>query len=308
MKNKMSIDIEHVSKYYGKNEVLSNINISVKERGCYAILGPNGAGKTTLFRVVSTLILPDSGTVKINGYDAFLEREKALKDVGFLVSVPEPPVFLTVKEFITFSAHLRGKVADVQKLNEMLDLPPLNQKCGKLSKGQKRRTYLAALLAQDPEILVLDEPTDGLDPVEMIKIKEVVKDIKKEKIILYSSHILSEISDVCDYVYIMNKGKIIYQGSIYNLRRLFKPKGVKVEFNYEIPLEDIRETLGSLVTTIRQEGKLTFKLEFDGSVTARREIIKRLVNKYDVRNFYDEEENLEDAFIKILRVFGNGSV
>ncbi|QIW23189.1 ABC transporter ATP-binding protein [Sulfolobus sp. S-194] len=304
----MSIVIEHVSKSYGKIKVLKDINIPIKEPGCYAILGPNGAGKTTLFRVISTLVVPDNGTVKINGYDVFKEREKALKDVGFLVSVPEPPDFLTVKEFIAFSASLRGKTADIQKLNKMLDLPPLNQKCGKLSKGQKRRTYLAALLAQDPKILVLDEPTDGLDPVEMIKVKDVIKEIKKDKIILYSSHILSEVSDICDYVYIMDKGKIIYNGSIYNIKRMFRPKNVKVEFNYEIPLDDIKRTLGTLVTDVRQDGKMTFELEFDGTSMTRREILRRLVDRYEVRNFYDVETNLEEAFVKILRVFGNGGV
>ncbi|BCU68889.1 ABC transporter ATP-binding protein [Stygiolobus caldivivus] len=304
----MSVVIDHVNKSYGKIEVLRDINITITKPGCYAILGPNGAGKTTLFRIISTLITPDSGTVKVNDYDVFKQREVALRDVGFLVSVPEPPDFLTVKEFISFSARLRGRTADIKKLNEMLDLPPINQRCGKLSKGQKRRTYLAALLAQDPKVLVLDEPTDGLDPIEIIKIKDVIKEIKKSKIILYSSHILSEVSDMCDYIYIMNKGKIIYNGSVYNIKRMFKPKSIKVEFNYEVPVEDIKATLGTLVTEIKQEGSMTFELGFDGTPMTRREILRRLVNNYEVRNFYDTETNLEEAFVKILRVFGDGGI
>ena len=304
----MSVEVEHVSKSYGNIEVLKDINISITKPGCYAILGPNGAGKTTLFRVISTLITPDSGTVKINGYDVFKEREKALKDAGFLVSVPEPPDFLTVKEFINFSARLRGKTADIKALNDMLDLPPLNQKCGKLSKGQKRRTFLAALLAQDPKVLVLDEPTDGLDPIEIIKIKEVVKEIKKDKVILYSSHILSEVADICDYAYIMNKGKIIFHNSIYNIRKMFRPKSVKVEFGYEVPVEEIRSTLAGLITSIRKDGSHVVEIEFDGTPMTRREIMKRLVGNYEVRSFYDAEVNLEEAFVKILKVFGDGSV
>ena len=300
----MSVEIEHVDKFYGKNQVLKDINMNIKSTGCYAILGPNGAGKTTLFRVISTLIRPDSGSVRINGYDLFREREKALENVGFLVSVPEPPDFMTVREFIQFSAKLKGKNANLEDLNQKLDLPDFKARCGKLSKGQKRRVYLAAILAQDPQIMVLDEPTDGLDPIEIYRVKNVIKSIKKDKIILYSSHILSEIVDMCDYVYIMNKGRIIYHNNIVNIQKVFRSRVVRVEFDYPVRKEELKKTLFGYAISITVDGNKA-DIEYDGTSKSRRELMLKLLEKYEVISFYDNTNSLEEAFVKILGVFGD---
>lgn len=300
----MNILIDNLTKRYGNVTALDQVSLEIKNPGCYAVLGPNGAGKTTLFRVMSTIVRPDEGHVYINGYDVFLDRKKALSNVGFLVSVPEPPDFMKVKEFIEFSAKLRNKQANVTKLSELLDLPNLNSKCGNLSKGQKRRVYLAALLAQDPDILVLDEPTDGLDPIEVIRIKNVVRELKKDKIIVYASHILSEIIDICDYVFIMNKGKIIYRGSISAMTRMFRSKEIKVEFNRPVEKSIIYEKLKGYVLRVSPDGENRYVLEFDGSDESRKQIMKILIENFDVRSIYDSTASIENTFIKIINTLG----
>ncbi len=302
-----SILVEGLSKRFGKFTALDNVSFSVEKPGCYAVLGPNGAGKTTLFRILTTLIYPDSGRIVMDGKDVFQNKEEALKEMGSLVSVPEPPDFMTVREFIQFAAKIRGKEADVEALNSKLDLPNLNSKCGKLSKGQKRRTFLAAVVAQDPNILILDEPTDGLDPIEMYKVKSVIREMKEKKLILYSSHILSEVIDMCDYVFIMNKGKIVYKGSIANLERIFRPTSVKVEFDNQVNPGILKETLLGLVTKIQPDGDRRYEIFYDGESKTRREIIRKLIEVYDVRSFYDSGSSLESAFVKVLGVFSGGS-
>ncbi|BBG23653.1 ABC transporter ATP-binding protein [Sulfuracidifex tepidarius] len=302
-----SVQVEGLSKNFGKFTALESVSFEIDKPGCYAILGPNGAGKTTLFRILTTLIYPDSGRILMNGKDIFRNKEEALKEMGSLVSVPEPPDFMTVREFIQFAAKLRGREADVESLNARLDLPNLNSKCGKLSKGQKRRTFLAAVIAQDPQILILDEPTDGLDPIEIYKVKSVIREIKQNKTILYSSHILSEVIDMCDYVFIMNKGKIIYKGSVTNLERIFRPTSVKVEFEYQINPGILKELLAGMVTRVQEDGDRRFEIFYDGDSETRKKILRKLVETYDVRSFYDSSSSLENAFVRVLGVFGGRS-
>ncbi len=302
-----SVEVDNVTKRLGKSIVLDSVSFTVDKPGCYAVLGPNGAGKTTLFRVLTTLIYPDKGKVLINGEDAFKDKEKALRNLGALVSVPEPPDFMKVGEFIEFSAKLRGKEAKLNELNEKLDLPDLNRRCGKLSKGQKRRVFLAALVAQDPDIMVLDEPTDGLDPIEIFKVKGVIRELKRDKIILYSSHIMSEVVDMCDYVFIMNKGKIVYKSTITNLERMFRPTSLRVEFEYHVPIDELKATLNGLVKSIKEDGDRRYEVEFDGNSETRQKILKALVDNFQVRSFYDSTSSLESAFVKVLGVFNGGS-
>ncbi len=243
----------------------------------------------------------------MNGKDIFQNKEEALKEMGSLVSVPEPPDFMTVKEFIQFAAKLRGREANVESLNAKLDLPNLNSKCGKLSKGQKRRTFLAAVIAQDPQILILDEPTDGLDPIEIYKVKSVIREMKQNKTILYSSHILSEVIDMCDNVFIMNKGKIVYKGSVTNLERIFRPNSVKVEFEYQVNSGILKELLAGIVTRVQEDGDRRFEIFYDGESETRKKILRKLVETYDVRSFYDSSTSLENAFVRVLGVFSGRS-
>ncbi|WP_369610087.1 ABC transporter ATP-binding protein [Sulfurisphaera javensis] len=299
----MSIEVSNLVKTFGKVVALEDISFKISSPGCYGILGPNGAGKTTLFKIMSTLIKPTNGSVRINDYDVFKDREKALKNTAFLVGTPEPYDYLTVKEFIEFAAKLRGKKVDVKSLKEELDLPDLRSRCGVLSKGQKRRVYLAALLAQDPQILVLDEPTDGLDPIEIYVIKNIIKKLKKEKIVVFSSHILSEVQELCDYIIII-KRRLLWQGSKEKLMRMFSPKSLRIEFLYPIFIEEIKNLIGDISTNIEQveDSNRTFIVHYSGNDNDRQKILERLI-KLGIRSFTDNTSTLEESYIRLLERF-----
>ncbi|ARM76851.1 ABC transporter ATP-binding protein [Acidianus manzaensis] len=299
----MSVEVSNISKYFGKFIALDSISFNISNNGCYGILGPNGAGKTTLFKIMSTLIKPSSGTVKINGYDIFESREKALKDTAFLVGTPEPYDYLTVKEFIEFAAKLRGKDVNVNELKDELDLPDLRARCGILSKGQKRRVYLAALLAQDPKIMILDEPTDGLDPIEIYVIKNIIKKIKKDKIIILSSHILSEVQELCDYIMVVKK-RLLWKGDKNSLMNMFTNKTLRVEFLYPVDIVEVKSLINTLAYQIRQieDSNRTFVIEYSGDDNDRKKILEKLVN-LGIKNFGDNTSSLEESYIRLLDKF-----
>ncbi len=228
----MEIKAVNLTKKFGKDLALDSINFDIKGKGIIGYLGPNGAGKTTTFKIFSNLIKPSSGEALINGI-SIKNYKTALRSVSALVDEPEPYDEMTIVEFLEFIGKIRGldeKLIEkrIDWLKKELRLENLNKKCGQLSKGNRQRVVIAAVLLPDTDILLLDEPTSGLDPAESYDIKKLLKKLKKTKLIILSSHLLDEVKELCDYVILLDKGKIIAQGSIKSIIKKFgRGKGEK---------------------------------------------------------------------------------
>ena len=228
----MEIKAINITKKFGNNLALDSVSFDIKGKGIIGYLGPNGAGKTTTFKIFSNLIRASSGEAFINGIN-IRNYKMALKNVSVLVDQPEPYDELTIHEFLEFIGKIRGmdeKMIEnrIKELGKELRLEDFNKKCGQLSKGNKQRVVIAAVLLPDTDILLLDEPTSGLDPAEAYDIKKLLKKLGKTKLIILSSHLLDEIKELCDYVILLDKGKIIAQGSINSIIKKFgRGKGEK---------------------------------------------------------------------------------
>ncbi len=296
----MEIVLDSVSKKFGSSLILDNVSFKLEGRGCYGYLGPNGAGKTTTMKVLTSLIRPDSGTATINGFNVARNATAALKFVGALVEDPEPYPFMTVQEFIRFAARTRG-IAEPQfaQLKETLDLPPFSSKCSRLSKGQKRRVFLGAIMAQEPEVLILDEPTLGLDPAESAIFRNLIVTSKKDKLIFLSSHLLYEVTQMCDFVTFINKGRIVETGTVEALTRRFSSKAIRVEFTGQVD-EGVFVALKQqgLATGYSKESDRVFTVSFDGREETRKTIVDTLF-RYGIRSVQDTGLGLEQAFIEL---------
>ncbi len=298
----MELIAENLEKHFGRFAALDKISFKMKGHGCFGYLGPNGAGKSTTMKIFTTLLRPNGGNAIINGIDVAKSPTKALMHVGALVEDPEPYNFMTVKEFITFAAKIRKiKSVDMKMLNDLLKLPPMDRRCSALSKGQKRRVMIAAIVAQDPDILILDEPSSGLDPAESIIFRDLILRLKKEKLIFLSSHILYEITQTCNYIFFINNGRIIKSGKTSSFIKKFKSKAIKIAFIDSVPEHAMTSLVHSgLVKDYEKDGGKNYTLNFDGKDSTRREIIDR-VHKFGIRTVEDAQLGLEKAYLDLIK-------
>lgn len=223
----MSISVSHLTKIYGKQKAVDDISFSAGNNEIVGFLGPNGAGKSTTMKIVTGYLSPDSGEAIVNGTNVSANPLEAKKQIGYL---PEGnPLYyeMYVREYLEFIANIHQLKSVVKKrIEEVIDLTGLrlesNKKTGQLSKGYKQRVGLAAALIHDPKILILDEPTTGLDPNQIVEIRQLIKNLGKNKTVLFSSHILQEVESICDRVIIINKGNIVADDSLVNLQTINK--------------------------------------------------------------------------------------
>ncbi|SEQ01824.1 protein involved in gliding motility GldA [Hyunsoonleella jejuensis] len=230
----MSIEVNGVSKLYGNQKALNNISFNVAQPEIVGFLGPNGAGKSTMMKILTTYIQPSSGTTKVNSFDIDTPQD-IQKSVGYL---PEHnPLYLDmyIKEYLAFNANIykvdKSRIADVIEMTGLT--PEIRKKIGQLSKGYRQRVGLATALLHDPEVLILDEPTTGLDPNQLIDIRNLIKSIGKTKTVFLSTHIMQEVEAMCDRVIIINKGEIVADKKLKDLRNE-KEQTVVVEFDYRV--------------------------------------------------------------------------
>ncbi|OGF42743.1 ABC transporter, partial [Candidatus Falkowbacteria bacterium RIFOXYB2_FULL_47_14] len=213
------IEIKNLTKRFGNTVILDNINLEVKKGEILGFLGPNGAGKSTTMKIITSFWSPTSGSIKIDGLDVTTDSLKTRTKIGYL---PETvPLYddMRVYEYLKFIAEVRGIAKEDMKkrLKEVVEacglkkvlLKPIEE----LSKGYRQRVGLAQAIMHEPDILILDEPTTGLDPNQIVEIRDLIKKIGKEKTVIFSTHILSEVSATCDRVLIINNGKIVGEGS-----------------------------------------------------------------------------------------------
>ena len=254
------IEISNLVKKYGDHMAVDHLSLTVEPGKIYGLLGPNGAGKSTTMNIVTGYIGADGGTVKINGYDIFAQPEEAKKCIGYLPEIPPLYVDMTVYEYLKFVAEL--KKLDRKKRKEMIadamDMTGItevkNRLIKNLSKGYRQRVGFAQALLGYPEIIILDEPTVGLDPKQIIEIRELIKKLGENHTVILSSHILSEISAVCDHVFIISKGKLVASDATENLINLMSK-------NQEINLVLKSDEIGArgMLEKIVNVDKVTFE-------------------------------------------------
>jgi len=209
----MSIEVEHLKKSYGKQLALNDVSFNVGAGEIVGLIGPNGAGKSTLMKIICTLLLPTSGNVRINGLSVLNDPLRIKRLLGYLPENNPLYMDLYVKEYLDHIAGLYNLGNRRQRVKEVIALtglePEMDKKIGLLSKGYRQRVGLAQAIIHDPEILILDEPTTGLDPNQIVEIRNLISDLGKEKTVILSTHIMQEVEAICQRVLILNKSKIV---------------------------------------------------------------------------------------------------
>lgn len=206
----MSIVVENLTKSYGPQKALANVSIEIKSGQITGLLGPNGAGKSTLMKIITGAVVPDEGSVVVNGIDVLKEPLKVQRVLGYLPEHNPQYLELYIKEYLAYVASIY-KVPK-SRVDEVIAMVVLGQeqhkKIGALSKGYRQRVGLAAALIPDPELLILDEPTTGLDPAQLVEIRALLRDVAKEKTVLFSTHIMQEVVELCTECIFLSKGEI----------------------------------------------------------------------------------------------------
>ncbi len=237
----MSIEVINISKSYGSQKALDGVTFSIKKGEIVGFLGPNGAGKSTLMKILTTYIAADQGTAIVNGSDVIDNQLVVQQAVGYLPEHNPLYLDLYVREYLEFNAGIY-KIAK-NRIEEVIVLTGLSseshKKIGQLSKGFRQRVGLANALLHDPAVLILDEPTTGLDPNQLVEIRNVIKNVGRDKTVFLSTHIMQEVEAICDRVIIIDKGKIVADKKLDNLISGTKEQLIEVEFDYKIENEAV---------------------------------------------------------------------
>ena len=312
------IEVKNVTKKYGSNVAVDDISFSIQDGEIVGFLGPNGAGKTTTMNIITGFIEQTEGNVIVNGFDTIKKPKKAKKEIGYMPEGVPLYMDLTVKEFVTYMAELKkvnrkNKKENVQQVLKETGLDTMQKKLIKnLSRGQKQRVSLAGTLVGDPKILILDEPTVGLDPKQITEIRSLIKNLGKKHTVLLSSHILSEVSQICDRVIIINKGKIVAIDTPENLEKKVSDNNViyvTVEDN-ENKVDTIKEKIDGItdIKLIRTNPDNTKQYEITGKENINlnkiifSEFAKENITIFEMKK---AEATLEDAFMKIIKEGGD---
>jgi ABC-2 type transport system ATP-binding protein len=305
-----SLEAADLSKAYSHVLALDSVSFRYEGPGAIGYLGPNGAGKTTTLKLFTGLLRPTRGRALVDGIDVAKNPKAALANVGALIETPEPYPRQSVEEALQMVGEFRGIPAgelreQIGKYAEALDLPPRDARIGRLSKGQKQRVVFAATLLGDPGLLLLDEPTNGLDPAERVRVREVLQGLKKDRLIFMSSHLLQEVTEVCDRVLFLNRGKILLEDSVTHLTDRFKATRVDVEFSAPVPIDRL-SSLQSPASKVEALSDRRFRIEFDGSNEARARILVACQGVGAVVSFSSTGLVLEDAYLQLLQGSANG--
>jgi ABC-2 type transport system ATP-binding protein len=264
----MSIEVNDISKSYGQQKALDAVSFSISKGEIVGFLGPNGAGKSTLMKILTTFISADEGTALVNGNDVSQQQKAVQKSVGYLPEHNPLYLDLYVREYLSFNADVyKVKKSRIDEVIQLTGLSPeAHKKIGELSKGYRQRVGLATALLHDPEVLILDEPTTGLDPNQLVEIRELIKNIGKNKTVFLSTHIMQEVEAICDRVIIINNGKIVTDKKLNNLVKDTKEDQViEVEFDKEVA-EALLLAMPNLVAAKSIRGniwQLTFTADTD---------------------------------------------
>jgi len=295
----MSITVQNITKTFGSQKALNNVSFTINKGEIVGFLGPNGAGKSTMMRILTTFYKADKGEAAVNGFDVLEAEKDVQKSIGYL---PEHnPLYLEmyVKEYLAFNADVYK--VDKSKINAIIEQtglsPEAHKKIGLLSKGYRQRVGLAAALLHDPEVLILDEPTTGLDPNQLIEIRKLIREIGKEKTILLSTHIMKEVEAVCDRVIIINKGKLVADKKLEELREA-EEQIIEVEFDYRVE-EQLLQQMPN-VSKVKNTGSFVYEITFTTSKDMRPIVFDFAHdNKLKTLQLSRKNKNLESLFTEL---------
>lgn len=305
------IEVENLTKRFPTQVAVSDVSFSVAEGEIVGFLGPNGAGKTTAMRILTGFLPPTAGTARVAGYDVVTDSERARASLGYLPESAALYPEMRVREYLTYRARLEGvRGAEVaRRVGEAIESCLLaevaNRKVENLSKGFRQRTALAGALVHRPPVLILDEPTVGLDPGQIIRIRETIRSLGRERAVLLSTHILPEVDAVCDRVLIIDRGRIVAQGTVSELEsQLAGAPVVRAAFAGRVDARAVLEGLPG-VTAVAEEsgdGETRARLECAPGADPREDVFRAAVSRgWVLRELTREELSLEDVFVRLTR-------
>jgi ABC-2 type transport system ATP-binding protein len=295
----MSIEVQQLLKEYGAQKAVNNISFKVNKGEIVGFLGPNGAGKSTTMKIITGYLQQTGGEAWVCGINVAEDPLAAKKKIGYLPELNALYYDMYVREYLAFIAEVHQVTERKQRVEEVIRLTGLltesNKKIGQLSKGYKQRVGLAAALIHDPEVLILDEPTSGLDPNQIVEIREVIKKQGEQKTVLFSSHILQEVEAICDRVIIINKGTLVADDRLSNLRKTSSTNQVKVQFKE--PLERKQFENLSAVKSVTQTDAYHWQLSTEDPELLRKQIIElSLQHNLNIVSLHSESLSLEEIF------------
>ena len=303
----MSLHIHHLTRIYGLQKAVDDISFSVGEGEIVGFLGPNGAGKSTTMKIATTYLPPTSGTVRVGGFDVATQAMKVKQITGYLPEHNPLYLDLYVHEYLRFVGRLYGIGKDklVRRVGEMIELCGLsreqNKRIEELSKGYRQRVGLAQALIHDPKVLILDEPTTGLDPNQILEIRKLIKDISANKTVIFSTHIMQEVQALCDRVVIINRGRIVADDQLENILKGSRSGVViVVEFEGGVAAEDLLLLKG--VKSVSSAGRYSFKVIAEEDVDLRPDIFRFAAEKHlSLVGLKQEEHTMENIFRELTR-------
>lgn len=307
------IEVKNLSKKYGQHTAVDNLSFHVEKGQIYGFLGPNGAGKSTTMNMICGYLAPSDGTITINGYDVVKEPEKAKKSIGYLPEIPPIYMDMTVAEFLKFAAELKKvpkaeRAAQIEEIMEMTGITDMqNRLIRNLSKGYRQRVGLAQAILGYPEVIILDEPSVGLDPKQIIEMRELIKKLGENHTVILSSHILSEVSAVCDHIMIISHGKLVASDSPEGLQKLLSGSA-KLLLTVKTEKEALEEALSvmdgveSVVIEAAEDDCILATIEVTKGKDIREALFYKLAELHmPILEMHLIEKSLEDIFLQLTQ-------
>lgn len=298
----MSLQVQNLTKFYGQQKAVDDISFTVREGEIVGFLGPNGAGKSTTMKIATNYLPPSSGTIKVGNYDVANQPLEARRITGYL---PEHnPLYLDmyVHEYLTFSSRIAGlnTTKSRARVGEMIEVCGLaleqNKKIESLSKGYRQRVGLAQALVHDPQVLILDEPTSGLDPNQLVEIRKLIRNVSRNKTVIFSTHIMQEVQALCDRVVVINRGKLVANDTLPNLlKNQSGSTALIIEFEGGVSLDELKSIVG--VRSVEEAGNFKFKITGAPGIDLRPEIFRFAADRHlSLLGLKQEEGSLEGIF------------
>lgn len=295
----MSITVKNLTKIYGEQKAVNEVSFNISQGEIVGFLGPNGAGKSTTMKMITGYLEPTSGEIDVNGIDVKKAPFEAKKKIGYLPESNALYYDMYVREYLDFIGDIHKINKKKTAISEVIELTGLTvesrKKIGQLSKGYKQRVGLAAALIHQPDVLILDEPTSGLDPNQIIEIRNVIKEQGRDKLVLFSSHILQEVEAICDRVIIINKGRIVADDKLSSLQKTTAMNIVKVGFKETLEAS-LLESIRGVKRTEKADDN-NWLLETDEPEQVRKQLMElSLQHNLNIVSLQSENKSLEEVF------------